>query len=180
MNNSYSALIPLISGIIQRMDILVWPDPGGLSETDVRLFLVVDCADDVTRKVTIGTAPDGQTPEVDFDVWGRGRSFSEFPNRLVEWRKNKNSIENYDTKSFNMNYEIFSILDDPFFKIQLGARIEQIFIIRFVGDGDPTGILFEFNTHQYIISAPSTYGNNIHTSIDYFIWPSEIFIAPLV
>lgn len=177
---SFSSLIPLYLGTIQRLDIIVWPDPDGLSETDVRLHLVVDCVDGETRMVTVRTAGDGSTPGFDFETWEPVAEFLELTTRLQEWRKHRTILNNGGSDIFPLNYEAFDVLDSPMSRIRKGARIEGISIIRFVDNGDPTGIVFEFDEHKRIISAPAGYGNSIHRSIDDFMFPGEVFVDPLV
>jgi len=163
----------LVGAQVRRLGLLVWPDPKGLQETDVRLHLDVEFVGVGQNEFTCRTDPDGQTPDIDMERWPVGIPFSRFNQRQRIWATDQ------FWKSPSFTYELFETAEEQALGVGVGAFITSAYIVKFVDDV-PTGLVFEFDNGVQIWSAPSgPTGNGIGRKADDFCWPAKIELEKL-
>lgn len=175
MTYNYDDVPAIVGGRVRRLGILVWPDPDDINTTDVQLHLEVDCIDGICREMTCRTDPDGQTLRIDQERWPAGLPFSKLQERMTEW-----SSPEFWNRSSGHAYELFETANERTFGIGRGSTITAVHLVKFADDqGNPTGVVIEFDSQIRLWSGPSANGNSVRTNPEDFDWPAEIEITPV-
>lgn len=175
MKYNYDYIRSIVGGRVRRLGLLVWPDPDGLSKTDVQLHLEVECTDGICRELTCRTDADGQTLRIEQEHWSDGSPLSKLDERIAIW-----SLPEFWKHPDGQAYELFEAVCERNFGIGDGSTITGIQLVKFANDQEePTGVVIEFDSKIRLWSAPSANGNYVSTNPEDFVWPEEIILMPL-
>jgi len=167
----------LVGSTVQQIGLWLLPDPDGPDETDVLLYIECQMTDSTVLNFVVGTAPDGQTPELDSIRLDGGQPLSALKERLAVWRSSRIGLS--DSQSRELFLASRGSCDE--LSAMCGDHITAVYLVCF--DGEPTmftGIVFEFGSGRRLWSVPGSYGNAIRydeVSEDY--WPAPVVLAPV-
>lgn len=165
-----------IGARVMRCGLLIWPDRNGRAETDTRIHFELLTKKGQTFEITLGTAPDGQTPVVDDESWVTDYLLDQLPERIKKWSK----PDFWSKKSF-YKYELFDVSGSKEFAGVVGSKISHIRILCFDDEYlDPTGLVVVCSEAGEIWSVPGITGNAVFRRLpeNWLVYPyKEILIS---
>lgn len=176
MSNNYDTLRLIVGGRVRRAGLLIWPESGGLENTDVQLHLQIDCVDAVYREITCSTDLDGQTLKVELAHWQDALPMSKMEERKKVW-----SSPEFWNRPEGQAYELFDVTSDGGFGIGQGSVVTAVHLVKFADDqSEPTGVVIEFDSGARLWSAPAAHGNQVSANRQDFAWPTEIELVAII
>jgi hypothetical protein len=161
-------LAVLVGLRVQRCGLLIWPDEEGAKETSTSLHLELASKSGSPIEVTIGTCPDGQTPEVEFESWPEQFSLGDLRSRITAWQE-----PGFWNPEDSHGCEYFNVSGADEYQGVIGHSLKDIYILYFKEKPPlPTGVRLEFDSGLTLFVVPGVSGSTVFREIPANWFPS--------
>ena len=161
-------LATLVGLRVQRCGLLIWPDEEGAKETSTSLHLEFGSKSGPPIEVTIGTCPDGQTPQVEFETWPDQFILSDLKSRIKAWQERE-----FWNPQDSHGCEYFNVSGTAEYQGLIGHLLKNIYVLYFKENPPlPSGVRLEFDSGLKLFIVPGVSGSAVFRELPVNWFPS--------